>query len=185
MVQGLAAMRSMRPGTCGAVDSRSAIVSAGTPRPQAQAATPNALATLKRPSNGSWTGALPIGVTRSEPLAPPAGATGLALHRLARRVEGAERPDRPRRLERREHVPREDDRRGLAARPGHAHEIEPRGRPPVPGLGGDGRRAAAVLHEHLGDGDGLLLLHERRDRAPRGRGGDEAVAVLHRAAPGP
>src|SRR2546426_8754298 len=35
--QGLAAMRSMRPGTCGAVDSRSAIVSAGTPRPQAQA----------------------------------------------------------------------------------------------------------------------------------------------------
>src|SRR2546427_4983929 len=52
------------------------------------------------------------------------------------------------------------------------------------GLGGDGRRAAAVLHEHLGDGDGLLLLHERRDRAARGRGGDEGVAVLHRAAHG-
>ena len=72
-------MRSMRPGTCGAVDSRSAIASAGTPTPQAQAATPNALVTLKRPSNGSLTGALPIGVMRSKRLPLASVATRLAV----------------------------------------------------------------------------------------------------------
>src|SRR5436309_9018506 len=56
-------MRSMRPGTCGEVVSRSATTLGGTSNPTAQAATPNAFATLNRPSSGSDTGKLPRVVT--------------------------------------------------------------------------------------------------------------------------
>src|ERR1041384_1991142 len=63
MTHGSTAMRSIRPGTCGACDSRSATVRAGTSRPAAHAATPSAFATLKRPSSGSATSWLPAVVT--------------------------------------------------------------------------------------------------------------------------
>ena len=56
-------MRSMRPGTCGDVESRSATTFGGTSNPTAQAATPSAFATLNRPSSGRVTGWLPFVVT--------------------------------------------------------------------------------------------------------------------------
>ena len=50
-------MRSIRPGTCGAVASRSTTSRASVRAPRAVAAAASALATLKSPSSGSSTSA--------------------------------------------------------------------------------------------------------------------------------